>query len=93
MSIRDHTLSTIRSAVIVSDLANSQYVWDSGDLACGPMLLELKTRLEKLPAGRVFQLVARDEGAPADLPAWCRLTGHKLIRASHPIYHIERRKD
>jgi tRNA 2-thiouridine synthesizing protein A len=67
--------------------------WDAGDLACGPMLLALKGRLERLAPGQVFELVTRDEGAPVDVPAWCRLTGHRLINATHPYYHLERRKD
>lgn len=67
--------------------------WDAGDLACGPMLLALKKRLEALPPDRVFRLVTRDEGAPADVPAWCRLTGHRLIAAAHPVYHLSPRKD
>jgi tRNA 2-thiouridine synthesizing protein A len=67
--------------------------WDAGDLACGPMLLALKGRLERLDAGQVFHLTTRDEGAPADVPAWCRLTGHRLLFAAHPDYRLERRKD
>jgi tRNA 2-thiouridine synthesizing protein A len=67
--------------------------WDAGDLACGPMLLALKGRLEKLPPGRVFRLVTRDEGAPVDVPAWCRLTGHRLLAAAHPVYYLSPRKD
>jgi tRNA 2-thiouridine synthesizing protein A len=67
--------------------------WDAGDLACGPMLLALKGRLEKLSPGQVFRVVTRDEGAPVDVPAWCRLTGHVLLDASHPVYHLARRKD
>jgi tRNA 2-thiouridine synthesizing protein A len=67
--------------------------WDAGDLACGPMLLVLKRRIEELSPGQVFRLVTQDEGAPVDLPAWCRLTGHRLLDASHPIYYLERRKD
>jgi tRNA 2-thiouridine synthesizing protein A len=67
--------------------------WNAGDLACGPMLLALKTRMERLAPGQVFQLQTRDEGAPVDVPAWCRLTGHRLIHTAHPYYHLERRKD
>ena len=59
--------------------------WDAGDLACGPMLLALKGRLEQLAPGQIFRLVTRDEGAPVDVPAWCRLTGHTLVAASHPF--------
>jgi len=29
--------------------------------------------------GRVIKVTALDAGAPADLPAWCRMTGHALL--------------
>jgi len=65
--------------------------WDAGDLGCGELVLELKMRLDRMPAGRVVRLIARDAGAPADLPAWCRLTGHTLLREQHPVYLIQRK--
>jgi len=65
--------------------------WDAGDLGCGELVLELRQRVELLAPGQMFQLVARDPGAPADLPAWCRLTGHTLVAAHHPIYLIQRK--
>ncbi len=67
--------------------------WDAGDMACGPMLLVVRRRLERMAPGQVFRLVARDEGAPVDVPAWCRLTGHTLLAAAHPVYDLVRRKD
>ena len=67
--------------------------WDAGDMGCGELVLELRTRLRALPAGTIFQLTARDPGAREDLPAWCRLTGHRLLRADHPEYHIQRKED
>lgn len=66
--------------------------WDAGDLGCGDLVLELRTRLGALAPGAMFRLTARDPGAPQDLPAWCRLTGHALTRAEPPVYWI-RRKD
>jgi tRNA 2-thiouridine synthesizing protein A len=51
-------------------------------------VLELHGRLARLPPGRVLRLVARDPGAPADIPAWCRMTGHTLVAAHPPIYLI-----
>ena len=65
--------------------------WDAGDLGCGELVLELKLRLKALEPGQLFHLTARDSGAPEDLPAWCRLTGHRLVRQSAPDYWIERR--
>jgi len=66
--------------------------WDAGDMGCGDLVLELRGRVEALVAGRVLRLTARDPGAPADIPAWCRMTGHALVSARHPIYLIRRKE-
>lgn len=52
--------------------------WDAGDLGCGELVMELMLRLRQLQPGQVLRLTASDPGAPADIPAWCRLTGHSL---------------
>jgi len=65
--------------------------WDAGDLGCGELVLELKMRLDRMPPGRVIKLIALDPGAPADVPAWCRMTGHRLLHDEHPEYLIERK--
>jgi tRNA 2-thiouridine synthesizing protein A len=66
--------------------------WDAGDLGCGDLVLELRQRLETMEPGQVLILTARDPGARADIPAWCRMTGHALIAAEHPEYQIRRRE-
>lgn len=63
--------------------------WDAGDRGCGELALELKLRLRRLEEGARFLLTTTDRGAPADLPAWCRLTGHSLVAARPPEYLIE----
>ena len=70
-----------------------QAEWDAGDLGCGDLVLELRQRLRALGGGEVLRLVARDPGAPADLPAWCGMTGHALLGAHHPVYLIQRKKE
>lgn len=66
--------------------------WDAGNMACGELVLELRLRLEAMSPGQLFKLCARDAGAPEDLPAWCRLTGHRLLRAEPPTYWIQRKE-
>jgi len=61
--------------------------WDAGDLACGELVLELRLRMRKLDNGQVLRLTALDPGAPADIPAWCRMTGHHLLH-SDPVAHL-----
>ena len=71
---------------------NADATWDAGELGCGDLVLQLRFRIETLPPGRVLRLVAHDPGARADLPAWCRLTGHALVAAEHPVYLIRRKE-
>jgi tRNA 2-thiouridine synthesizing protein A len=66
--------------------------WDAGDMGCGDLVLELRGRVEVLGPGRLLRLTARDPGAPVDIPAWCRMTGHALVSAQHPIYLIRRKE-
>jgi tRNA 2-thiouridine synthesizing protein A len=66
--------------------------WDAGDLGCGELVLELRRRLETMRPGQLLQLIARDPGARADVPAWCRMTGHVLIADEHPVYRIRRKE-
>ena len=66
--------------------------WDAGDLGCGELVLELRMRLAAMPPGQVLRLTARDPGAPQDLPAWCRMTGHTLVSGQHPVYLIRRKE-
>lgn len=66
--------------------------WDAGDMGCGELILELRGRLGRLGPGQVLQLVALDPGAPEDVPAWCRMTGHTLLRQEHPVYLIRRKE-
>lgn len=66
--------------------------WDAGDTSCGDLVLELRIRLQSLRPGAVLRLRSLDPGAVGDLPAWCRVTGHGLLRAEHPDYFIRRRE-
>lgn len=66
--------------------------WDAGDMSCGDLVLELRIRLARLDGGDLFELTATDPAAREDIPAWCNLTGNRLLRAVPPRFWI-RRKD
>jgi tRNA 2-thiouridine synthesizing protein A len=74
-------------------VAEAEVEWDAGELACGELVLELRFRLAALRPGQRLRLVALDPGAPADIPAWCRMIGHTLVSTQHPVYLIQRKED
>ena len=66
--------------------------WDAGAMGCGELVMELRFRMAPLRPGEVMLVTALDPGAIEDLPAWCGLTRHRLIKAAHPRYWIARRE-
>ena len=68
--------------------------WDAGsrfdgrETGCGEMLIDLKIHVEPLDPGTRLAVRATDPGAPLEIPAWCRVTGHALLGAEHPFYLI-----
>ena len=69
-----------------------QQEWDAGDLGCGELVIELRFRLKAMRAGEVIRVHATDLGAPADLPAWGRMTKNTLVHhdADAKMYYIRR---
>ena len=67
--------------------------WDTGDLECGELLLPLRRRVEALKAGGVIRLITRNASAAIDLRAWCRVTGHRMLKMDPPDFYIQRKED
>jgi tRNA 2-thiouridine synthesizing protein A len=67
-------------------------IWDAGDLGCGDLVLLLRGKLRAMLPGKLLKVTALDPGAPEDIPAWCKMTGNRLVLQQHPHYFI-RNKD
>jgi tRNA 2-thiouridine synthesizing protein A len=67
--------------------------WDAGETGCGQLVFELHRRLSAMKPGETLEVISNDAGAPNDLPAWCRMTGHTLVSADPPVYVIRRKED
>jgi len=67
--------------------------WDAGETGCGGLILGLRRALDPLREHELLELLAHDAGASVDIPAWCRVTGHGLVLAAHPVYIIRKRGD
>ena len=67
--------------------------WEAGELGCGQLVFELRRQLDGVDPGETLEVITHESGAPEDLPAWCRMTGHTLVSAEHPAYVIRRKTD
>lgn len=55
-------------------------VLDLGEQGCGQLLMELLLAIRPLTEGQTLLVTAYDPAAAGDIAAWCRMTGHTLLR-------------
>ena len=54
-------------------------VQDSVGQLCPMPIAFLAKNMKKLEAGQILEIDADDEGAHADIPAWCEQTGNEFL--------------
>jgi peroxiredoxin family protein/rhodanese-related sulfurtransferase/TusA-related sulfurtransferase len=52
-------------------------------LQCPGPIIQVKKKLEEMPAGARLRVWASDLGFAADMAAWCNSTGNKLVEIGH----------
>lgn len=56
-------------------------VCDGGHLDCGGgLLIAIKRAMSAIEVGHVLEIRSLEPSVGNDLPAWCRLAGHELLR-------------
>jgi tRNA 2-thiouridine synthesizing protein A len=54
---------------------------DARDLFCPMPVIRAQDRVAELAPGDELEVVATDPGALQDIPAWCRINGHRVVEA------------
>ena len=54
-------------------------VLDARGLLCPMPVIRVQDRVRELERGRVLQAVGTDPGILNDIPAWCRVNGHRVM--------------
>jgi tRNA 2-thiouridine synthesizing protein A len=54
---------------------------DCRRLLCPMPVIRVQNAIEQLPPGSRVEAVCTDPGALNDIPAWCRINGHKVIES------------
>lgn len=60
------------------DIASDQ-VLDCTGLLCPIPVIKTSKAIKEIEMGQVLEMVATDPGAPPDMVAWAKQTGHELI--------------
>lgn len=54
-------------------------ILDCSGLLCPMPVIKTSKAIKEIEVGQVLQMIATDPGAPPDMQAWARQTGHELI--------------
>ena len=57
----------------------SRYQVDARRLLCPMPVIRLQNRVAELQPGDEVEVVCTDPGALNDIPAWCRINGHRVV--------------
>ena len=74
-------------------------VIDGGDLDCGSgLLLMIRNSFAPVRPGGIIEIQSRESSVREDLPAWCRMVGHRLITSrdgdgGYVHYFVEKKQE
>ncbi|OOZ37543.1 sulfurtransferase TusA family protein [Solemya velesiana gill symbiont] len=57
----------------------SRETLDARRLLCPMPVIRAQDRVNELQPGTILEVVCTDPGALNDIPAWCRINGHKVL--------------
>lgn len=53
---------------------------DCTGLLCPIPVVKASKAIKEIEVGQILEMIATDPGAPPDMEAWCRQTGHLLLQ-------------
>jgi len=60
-------------------MTNNLYTLDARRLLCPMPVIRTQDKIATLQAGDILKVTCTDPGTLNDIPAWCRINGHKII--------------
>lgn len=57
----------------------SHHTLDAKRMLCPMPVIRTQDKIKTLSVGDILEVVCTDPGALQDVPAWCRINGHKVI--------------
>ncbi len=57
----------------------THFTLDARRLLCPLPVIRTQNKIKTLQTGDVLKVICTDPGANHDIPAWCRIHGHKII--------------
>ena len=71
-------------------------VLDCSGMLCPIPVVKTAKAIKQIEVGQVLQMIATDPGAPPDMEAWSRQTGHEMLESTEEdgkyVFYFQRTK-
>ncbi len=64
------------------------HIVDARRLLCPMPVIRAQDKIKTLKAGETLIVICSDPGAKYDIPAWCRINGHKVLAIEEQEYEL-----
>ncbi len=79
-----------------AETLNADKVLDCSGLLCPMPVIKTSKAIKEIEVGQVLELISTDPGAPPDMEAWSRQTGHEMLDSHQEdgkfIFYFRRKK-
>ncbi len=58
---------------------NQKHVLNARRLLCPMPVIRTQEKVKTLKTGDILEVICTDSGVLQDIPAWCRINGHKIL--------------
>ncbi|MGB4497691.1 MAG: sulfurtransferase TusA family protein [Methylococcaceae bacterium] len=65
---------------------NAKYTLNARRLLCPLPVIRTQEMVKKLKTGDILEVISTDSGVLQDIPAWCRINGHKVLDSFNDEY-------
>ena len=62
---------------------------DARNLMCPLPVIRTQDRVKSMQPGERLRVICTDPGALNDIPAWCRINGHRIVSKQQGEYTVE----
>ena len=63
----------------------SRHILDARNLLCPMPVIRTQDRVKALNTGDILEVRCTDPGALNDIPAWCRIHGHRVVETKEDV--------
>lgn len=61
-------------------MTGHEHELDARNLLCPLPVIRTQNKVKSLADGDILKVICTDPGALSDIPAWCRINGHQVVK-------------